>query len=86
MAAHSSFSRWLKPGSGGTTPMLAGHASVITQATSAVRKASSTAARSLYGRTMVSAAAAPVTPGVSGSPKVTTPEPAEANSASTWPW
>ena len=32
------------------------------------------------------AADAPVTPGVSGSPKVTPPDPAEASSASTWPW
>ena len=29
---------------------------------------------------------APVTPGVSGSPNVTTPEPAAASSASTCPW
>ncbi len=78
----------LKPGSGGTTPMLPGEASVITQAISPgwARKAASTAARSLYGSTMVSPAWAPVTPGVSGSPKVARPEPAAASSASTWPW
>ena len=46
----------------------------------------STAARSLYGSTIVSLVAAPVTPGVSGSPNVATPEPAAASSASTCPW
>src|SRR5436309_69288 len=35
---------------------------------------------------MVSAVWAPVTPGVSGSPSVTTPEPADASRESTWPW
>jgi len=38
------------------------------------------------GSTMVSAAWAPVTPGVSGRAKVAMPEPAEANSESTCPW
>lgn len=66
--------------------MLAGHASVMTQAISPVANAASTASTSLYGSTIVSAAEAPVTPGVSGSPNVAMPEPAEASSASTWPW
>jgi hypothetical protein len=68
--------------------MLPGLASVMTQAISSPKaaKASSTAATSLYGSTMVSAAVAPVTPGVEGSPSVATPEPASASRASTWPW
>ena len=68
--------------------MLPGLASVITQAISSpnLAKASSTAATSLYGSTIVSAAVAPVTPGVDGRPSVATPEPASASSASTWPW
>ncbi len=78
----------LKPGPGGTTPMFAGHASVITQAIWSpwAANACRTASVSLYGSTSVSAAAAPVTPGESGSPKVATPDPAAASSASTWPW
>ena len=69
--------------------MLPGAASVITQAISrAVRRRTQrrTASRSLYGSTIVSPACAPVTPGVSGSAKVATPEPAAASSESTWPW
>ncbi len=68
--------------------MFAAAASVMTQAISVpcVSKAWATAARSLYGSTIVSAALAPVTPGVSGSPNVTRPEPALASRASTWPW
>lgn len=46
-SVHSSRSLALNPGRGGTTPMFAGHASVITQAISAVRNASSTASTSL---------------------------------------
>ena len=78
----------LNPSSGGTTPMLPAAASLMTQAMSVPRSANtaSTAATSLYGRTTVSAAAPVVTPGVSGRPRVATPEPAEASSASTWPW
>src|SRR6202044_4229390 len=74
----------LKPAAGGTTPMLAGQASVITQAMSSGRVANTwrTASGSLYGSTIVSAAAAPVTPGESGSPNVGTPDPAAASSAS----
>jgi len=74
----------LKPGSGGTAPMLPGLASVIRQAISSPNrsKTSSTAATLLYGTTMVSAAAAPVTPGEEGSPNVATPEPASASNAS----
>ncbi len=85
---HSSASPALNPGAGGTTPMLPAAASVMTAATSPsyVVKALSTAARSLYGTTIVSAADAPVTPGVSGRPSVATPEPADASSESTWPW
>ena len=87
-ASHRSRSSWLKPGAGGTTPMLAGQDSVITQAISAPRAPNSsvTAAASLYGSTTVSAAEAPVTPGVSGRPRVATPEPAATSRASTWPW
>lgn len=68
--------------------MLPGEASVITQAISpgCAAKAARTASRSLYGSTTVSPAVAPVTPGVSGSPKVARPDPAAASSASTCPW
>jgi hypothetical protein len=64
-AAQASLSPWLNPGSGGTTPMLPGGASVITQAVSSgwAAKAACTASRSLYGRTIVSLAWASVTPG-----------------------
>jgi hypothetical protein len=48
-------------------------------------KAASTAATSLYGSTMVSTVAAPVTPGDDGRPSVATPEPASASSASLCP-
>src|ERR1700761_9364028 len=77
-ASQSDRSSWLNPGAGGTTPMFAGQASVITQAISAPRAANSsvTAAASLYGSTTVSAADAPVTPGVFGRPRVATPAPA----------
>jgi hypothetical protein len=40
----------------------------------------------VVGSTIVSAACAPVTPGLVGRPSVATPEPAWASSASTWPW
>src|SRR5690606_6371728 len=75
----------LNPGSGGTTPMFAGAASVMTAATSSPRVAntSRTAATSLYGTTTVCAAVAAVTPAEPGSPKVATPEPAAVSSAST---
>ena len=68
--------------------MLPAAASVMTQAIlgPSSAKADSTASRSLYGSTTVSAVTWPGTPGVSGSPSVTTPEPAWASSASTWPW
>ena len=68
--------------------MLPAAASVIIAAISApsAAKAASTAAMSLYGSTIVSLAAAPVTPGESGRPRVATPEPAAASSASTCPW
>ncbi len=68
--------------------MLPGLASVMTQAISSPNRAntSSTAATLLYGNTIVSAAAAPVTPGEDGRPSVATPEPASASSASLWPW
>ena len=84
----SAASSSLKPWAGGTTPMFAGHASVIS---AAIRRPCSanacrTASSSLYGSTSVSPAAAPVTPGVSGRPKVATPDPAAASRASTWPW
>jgi hypothetical protein len=68
--------------------MLPAAASVMTAAMVSPRalKAASTADRSLYGSTTVSAVAAPVTPGVSGSASVATPDPAAASSASTCPW
>ena len=77
-----------KPGSGRTTPMFPAAASVMTHAMRSpwAAKTSASAAGSLYGSTIVSAAEAPVTPGVSGSAKVARPEPALASSASTWPW
>src|SRR6516225_10724898 len=80
---HSEASSALNPGAGGTTPMLAGQASVITAAIDEPRSANTAdaASGSLYGSTMVSPAAAPVTPGESGSPNVATPEPAAASSA-----
>ena len=86
--SHSERSSSLNPAAGGTTPMFAGQASVMTQAISSPRAANSarTASASLYGSTTVSAADAPVTPGVSGSPNVATPDPAATSSASTWPW
>src|SRR5712675_3799761 len=82
--SHSEASRALKPGAGGTMPMFAGHASVMTAAIAGPRSANTadTAPGSLYGSTIVSPAAAPVTPGESGSPNVATPEPAAASSAS----
>ena len=78
----------LNPGRGATTPMLPAAASVMTAAirSPCAAKAASTAPRSLYGNTIVSAVAAPVTPGVSGSASVATPDPAAASSASTCPW
>ncbi len=78
----------LKPASGGTTPMFAAAASVITAAISPGWRAnaSRTAARSLYGSTITSAVVALVTPAESGSANVATPEPAEASRASTCPW
>ena len=39
-----------------------------------------------HGTTTVSAACAAVTPGLAGMPWVASPEPASANSPSTWPW
>ncbi len=68
--------------------MLPAAASVMTAAMVSPRaeNAASTAATSLYGSTIVSAVAAPVTPGVSGSARVATPDPAAASSASTCPW
>lgn len=78
----------LKPSRGAITPMLPAAASVMIAAMCcpSAANASSTARRSLYGSTMVSPAAAPVTPGESGRPKVATPEPAAASSESEWPW
>src|SRR6202046_5282652 len=51
--SHSDLSSSLKPGAGGTTPMLAGQASVITQAISSPRAANSaaTASGAVYGNT-----------------------------------
>ncbi len=48
--------------------------------------AASTAARSLYGRTMVSLAMAAGTPADDGWPKVSAPEPAFTSRLSPWPW
>src|SRR5262249_21432097 len=76
-SAASAASTSLNPGSGGTTPMFAGHASVIRHAIRGPCAANTpaTAAVSLYGSTSVSAAAAPVTPGLSGRANVATPGP-----------
>ena len=85
---HSSRSPSRNPGTGGTTPMFAATGSTITQAMSSPRASNSSpmACSELYGATRVSAAAAPVTPGESGSPNVATPEPARASNASACPW
>src|SRR5215470_16071674 len=82
-SAASAASTSLNPGSGGTTPMFAGHASVIRHAIRGPCAANTpaTAAVSLNGSTSVSAAAAPVTPGLSGRANVATPDPAAASSA-----
>ena len=50
------------------------------------RKKSRTAEASLYGSTVVSAASASGTPGESGSPSVSTPDPARTSSGSVAPW
>src|SRR5919112_1992943 len=73
----------LKPSPGVTTPMLAGAASVITAAMlgPCSANAASTAPRSLYGRTRVSAAVAGVTPAEPGRARVATPEGAEGEAA-----
>src|ERR1700742_1424505 len=67
--------------------MLPGLASVMMQAISSPNcpNTSSTAATLLYGNTIVSAVAAPVTPGDDGRPSGATPDPASARSASLWP-
>ena len=48
--------------------------------------ASAAASLSLYGTTIVSAAAPFGTPGEAGIPSVASPEPAPASRASAWPW
>ena len=85
---HSPASSSLKPASGGTTPMFAGQASVITQAifVPCSAKARRTASASLYGSTRVLAVIAAGIPGESGRPNVATPDPAAASSASACPW
>jgi len=73
----------VKPACGAITPMLPAAASVmIAEMSALLANAASTAGMSLYGSTIVSLAAAPVTPGESGRPSVATPEPAAASSAS----
>ena len=74
------------PGSGLTSPMLAGKGSQISAATGRARSAAATASRSFHGTTIVSAACAAVTPGLAGIPWVASPEPASARSPSTCPW
>ena len=78
----------LKPGSGGTIPMLAGAGSMMTAAISLPRSAkhSLRAATSLYGRTIVSAVIPAGTPALPGNPPVATPEPAAARRPSLCPW
>ena len=68
--------------------MLAAAASVITQAISVavLGEGGLDGGQVVVGQHERVAALAPVTPGVSGRPKVATPEPALASSASTWPW
>ena len=77
-----------KPSDGGTRPMFPATGSTITAAISSPRfaKARSTAARSLYGATSVSATAPRVTPADDDAPIVSTPEPLLTSIASEWPW
>ena len=69
------------PGTGATMPMFAATGSTITAATS-----TPTSGTTLYGTTTVSATLAAVTPADPGRPRVATPLPASASSASLWPW
>src|SRR5262249_17162850 len=87
-SAASAASTSLNPGSGGTTPMFAGHASVIRHAIPGPCAANTpaTAAVSLYGSPSVWAAAARGPRGLSGRANVAPPDPAAASSASTCPW
>ena len=87
-SSHSDAQQLVEPGRGRHDAHVGRAASVITHAISPpfAANACRTASASLYGSTMVSAVTAPVTPGESGSPKVATPEPAAASSASTCPW
>ena len=68
--------------------MFAATGSTITAAmpSPCLTNASAAASRSLYGTTIVSAAAPVGTPGVDGIASVASPEPALASSASAWPW
>ena len=77
---HSEASDWFHPAAGGTTPMFAGHASVITQAIAVAARRERRGDRLdiVVGQHEVSPADAPVTPGESGSANVATPEPAAA--------
>ena len=73
---------------GATTPMFPTTGSTKTAATlpSTAAKHASTLARSLNSATSVSRAVASVTPGLSGRPRVATPEPALIRNESPWPW
>ena len=68
--------------------MFAATGSTITAAIAPALASNSarTAARSLYGATSVSAAAAAGTPGLSGRLSVAWPDPACTSSPSAWPW
>ena len=79
--SHSARRPSRNPGFGATTPMLAATGSTNTAATR-----SSSSGTSLYGTTSVLATALAGTPAVPGRPRVATPLPPAANSASVAPW
>ena len=68
--------------------MLAATGSTMTAAISlpSREKISLQASKSLYGASSVSATTASGTPGVPGTEKVATPDPAAARKGSAWPW
>ncbi len=76
------------PGAGGTTPMFPGIGSTKTAATCPLFLSSSrfTEAMSLNFAVSVCLAVSLGTPGESGRPKVSAPDPADTSIASAWPW
>jgi hypothetical protein len=77
-----------KPATGGTRLMLPAMGSTMTAAISPAFSANrrSTASRSLYGASRVSAVTAAGTPGEEGTPIVAAPEPAATRNGSACPW